>query len=142
MPVPPLLWPAIVQGTVDLVKSWFSTKQAKNEAEATLHQTMANNSHDWDMLAMLMSKTSWKDELITVIVFGPLIAAFLPVFALPIGEWQGGVLAWVTFLGALPAWYVLLIFGITAASFGLRWFFSQQKLKITNKGVQVGEEDA
>jgi hypothetical protein len=132
---------AIVGGVVQLVQSWFDTKIAKNESEATLHQTMANNSHDWDMLAMLMSKTSWKDELITLIVFGPLIVAFFPVFARPMIEWQVGVMQWVTFINQLPAWYIALMFGITAASFGLRWFFTQNRIKITSKGVTVGEKD-
>jgi hypothetical protein len=50
-----------------------------------------------------------------------------------IPDYRAGIMEWVGFVEALPLWYQILIFGITAASFGLRWFFKQQNFKVGGK---------
>lgn len=115
------MWTAVITGVTSLVSSWFATKQAKQEAEAEFQKAQINTEMTWDLYALRMSQFSWKDELITVIWFAPLVVAwFNPQQAME----------WVTFVSQLPVFYQIGMFGIMAASFGLRWFFKQQGLKV------------
>lgn len=115
------MWTTIVGGLVSLVKTWFETKKAKQESEAEYHRNALKGEQDWDLEAMRQARYSLKDEFITFIWFTPLVVAwFNPEEADK----------WVQFVSALPLWYQMGIFGILAASFGLRWFFKQQAFKL------------
>lgn len=111
----------IFSGIVSLVKSWFDTKKAKQESEAAYHRRAQVGEQDWDLEAMKQARYSYKDELITVVWFAPLIMAWFD---------PDKALEWVDFVSKLPGWYQIGMFGIISASFGLRWFFKQQVLKI------------
>jgi hypothetical protein len=115
--------PALISGVSELFRSWMDAKKAKHQAEIKFQEKLAEAEATWDLVALRQAQFSWKDELITLVVFGPLIMAWNP-------DWRAGVMEWVAFVQALPLWYQVLIFGITAASFGLRWFFKQQNFKI------------
>ena len=118
------VWLAPVLGALgQLFTSWLDAKKAKHQAEIAFQQKMSEIEATWDLVALRQAQFSWKDELITLVVFVPLIIAWFP-------EWRGHVLSWVEFVDALPLWYQVLIYGITAASFGLRWFFKQQNFKV------------
>ena len=108
--------------------SWFDTKKAKHEAEIAFQHQLAKNEATWDLIALRMSQFSIKDELITIIWFAPLVVAWFEPEA---------AMDWVTFVSELPLFYQIAMFGIIAASFGLRWFFKEQGLKIT-KGKPSG----
>lgn len=115
------MWTAIVSGVTSLVTTYFKTKQAKAEAEIALHQKLAQAEADWDLVAQQQAQYSWKDEFITAVWFSPLVVAwFYPEEAM----------AWVEFVSSLPYYYQFVMFGIVAASFGLRWYFKQQGFKI------------
>jgi len=115
------MWSIVLGGIGEIAKSWFNLKKAKNEAEATYHMQLAKGEQDWDIEAQKAARYSWKDEFITIIWFAPLIVAwFEPEKAL----------MWVNFVTELPYWYQFGMFGIIAASFGLRWYFKQQTFKI------------
>ncbi len=75
---------------------------------------------DWDRNAQEDMKTSWKDEYLMVLFSIPLIGAFIPSL-------QDAVLEGFNTLDKTPDWYILMITGIVAATFGLRWLLGRNK---------------
>lgn len=118
------MWSVLFSGAVELVKGWFDVKKAKQQAEAAYQMKKEQGEQDWDLEAMRQAQYSWKDELITIIIFAPLIVAWFDVDA---------AVAWTEFVSAMPFWYQVVMFGIVAASFGLRWWFKQQSFTIPKK---------
>jgi hypothetical protein len=116
-----MVWGAIVKALGGLGSSWVDLKKVKYEAEGKRAMAQIKQEGDWDLEAMRQAEHSWKDEFITIIWFAPLIVAWFE---------QEKATAWLAFVSGLPMWYQIGMFGIIAASFGLRWFFKQQKLKI------------
>ncbi len=121
------MWNVLLGGAVDLVKSWFETKKAKQQAEIELHRQLAQTEADWDLVAQRQAQYSWKDEFITFVWFAPLIVAWFD---------QEAAMKWVDFVTELPVWYQFGMFGIISASFGLRWYFKQQNFNV--KGMKNG----
>ena len=115
------MWAIVTKGLFDLIGSWFETKQAKQKAEVAMHMQLANQEADWDLVAQRQAQYSWKDELITLVWFSPLVIAWFD---------PDRALAWVEFVGKLPYWYQFGMFGIMSATFGLRWYFKQQAFKV------------
>lgn len=75
---------------------------------------------DWDTNAQQDMKTSWKDEFYVILFSIPLIMAFIP-------DMQDIVLKGFETLNKTPDWYMLLVTGIVASVFGLRWLISRKK---------------
>jgi hypothetical protein len=118
------MWSLVISGVTELVKSWFKKKQSQQEAEAAYNMKAITGEQDWDLEAMRQARYSWKDELITIVWFAPLIVAWFDTER---------AMKWVNFVAELPFWYQVGMFGIMAASFGLRWYFKQQAFKIPGK---------
>jgi hypothetical protein len=117
------MWGTLISSIGGLFTSWIDVKKEKYKAEAALHMKLAQAEADWDLVAQQQAQYSWKDEFITIIWFTPLVVAwFDPVNAL----------AWVQFVDSMPYWYQFGMFGIIAASFGLRWMM---KNKLTERKV-------
>ena len=114
------MWGAIVNAVGSIFGGWVDLKKAKYKSEEARFMAQAQAEADWDQEALRQAQYSWKDELITIIIFAPLIVAWFDA------EKAG---AWVEFVGKMPLWYQLIMTGIVAASFGLRWLF---KNKLTN----------
>lgn len=74
---------------------------------------------DWDTNAQQDMKTSWKDEYLTILFSVPLILAFIPAT-------QESILKGFETLNKTPDWYMMLVMGIVAAVFGLRWLISRK----------------
>lgn len=122
------MWSVIVGGIVSVVKGYFEVKQSKQEAEKQYNTMLAQGEQSWDIEAMKASRYSWKDELITLIWFSPLIIGW---FKRTEQGWQlRDAEEWIMFVGELPLWWQVGAFGIIAASFGLRWYFNKQDFKI------------
>jgi len=77
---------------------------------------------NWDTNAQQDMKTSWKDEYLTILFSIPLILAFFP-------QTQVAVLKGFETLAKTPDWYMLLVSGIVAGVFGLRWLISRKGSK-------------
>lgn len=122
------MWGTVISAIGGLFKSWLETKKAKHEAEIQMHMQLAKAEADWDLVAQRQAQYSWKDEFITFVWFAPLIVAWFE----PEKAKQ-----WVLFVSELPYWYQFGMFGIIAASFGLRWYFKQQGFKIDGKHEKV-----
>lgn len=115
------MWGLIIGGLTELAKGWFETKRAKQKAEAEYHAAALKGEQDYDLEAMKQARYSWKDELITLVWFAPLVVAwFEPAKAQ----------AWIAFVAALPLFYQIGMFGIMAATFGLRWYFKRQNFVV------------
>ena len=116
------MWLSVIGGIKELGSLWLKSKKAKAEAEIAFRMKLAQTEADWDVIAQQQAQYSWKDELITVIWFAPLVVVwFEPERAT----------AWVQWVAELPYFYQFGMFGIMAASFGLRWYFKQQSFKIS-----------
>lgn len=115
------MWSAIINGVTGLVGQWFETKKAKQQAEAEYHRQALRGEQNWDLEAMKQARYSWKDEFITFVWFAPLVVAWFD---------PDKAMEWVQFVSELPYFYQVGMFGIIAASFGLRWFFKQQAFKV------------
>ena len=74
---------------------------------------------DWDTNAQQDMKTSWKDEYLTILFSVQLILAFIPAT-------QESILKGFETLNKTPDWYMMLVMGIVAAVFGLRWLISRK----------------
>ncbi len=114
------MWATIVQAVGGIFGSWVDLKKSKYGAETARYQAQAKIEGDWDQEALRQSQYSWKDELITLVIFAPLIVAWFD---------EVKAMAWVKFVSELPVWYQVIMTGIVAASFGLRWLF---KNKLSN----------
>ena len=75
---------------------------------------------DWDTEAQKQMEHSWKDEWFVILFSIPLIAAFVP-------QWQEAILKGFETLQKTPEWYIMLVLGIVASTFGLRWLISKGK---------------
>ncbi len=115
------MWSVIASSIVSIFNGWVQTKKAKQEAEAAYHLSLAKGEQDWDLEAQKAARYSWKDELITIIWFAPLIVAWFD---------PDKAMKWVDFVSELPYFYQFGMFGIIAASFGLRWYFKEQRFKV------------
>jgi hypothetical protein len=117
----------ILTAATSLFNGWVDVKKAKQTAEANKALRVIEGEFDYDMMAMEAAKTSWKDEMLMMIWFSPLVIGWYE-------KDTGGLISaaeWVEFVGKLPYWWQVGAFGIMAASFGLRWFFKQQNFKVT-----------
>lgn len=133
----------IISGVVGGVKSWnegrvkikeakISAQVRKIEASAAREEREAKAERDWDMEALKASQSSWKDEFIMVLWFSPFVMLFIPGL-------QPYALAGFTALAQVPYGYWLVLFGIVAQAFGLRWLF-HRRIDKTIKSVKDFKE--
>lgn len=127
------MWTTIVSTLGGLLGRWYDGRvqisQAKAEAkvarwnaEAELAKLNARAELDWDMAALKASQRSWKDEYLTILLTIPLVLSFVPLTQPYVAQgWQE--------LSNAPHWYWVCLMGIIAATFGLRWWFTQTKVK-------------
>lgn len=118
------MWTMITGAISTLFTSWVDLKKTEAEAEKAYLMRQAESEADWDQEALRQAQFSWKDELITIIWFAPLVVAWFE---------PEKSMEWVDFVSSMPLWYQIGMFGIIAASFGLRWFMKDQQFKIGSK---------
>jgi len=111
------MWSIVTQAIGTIFGSWVDLKKAKYEAQTAKFTMQAKIEGDWDQESLRQSQYSWKDELITLIMFAPFVVAWFD---------EDRASAWIEFISGLPYWYQIIVIGIVAASFGLRWFFKNK----------------
>ena len=116
---------ALIGPIAGLASSWLQGKADKNAAEAKLKLSEAEakakillsektSVADWERIMAEGSKTSWKDEWLTLLFSVPLILSFT-------GQWgRDAVSQGFAALEAMPDWYQYTLGVIVAASFGVR----------------------
>lgn len=138
----------ILEAGSDAFRAWndgrIRIKEAKIEAEIAKWKAKANYEEkqldaetNWDLYALKQMKDSWKDEFIMVLWFIPLIMLFIPGM-------QVYAIAGFNALHTVPYGYWLVVFGIVASTFGLRWLFTRriEKAIKTVKGHSDGDESS
>jgi hypothetical protein len=121
------MWLSIIGGIKELGSLWLKGRKAKAEAEIAFRNKLAQTEADWDNIAQQQAQYSWKDEFITIIWFSPMVVAWFD---------PERASEWVTWVSKLPYFYQFGMFGIIAASFGLRWYFKQQSFTISKEKAQ------
>lgn len=103
----------IIAGLVDLIKTWLEGKKQIHEASIGKEVAQIQNEANWDIAQVEASKTSWKDEWLTILVSIPMILSFVPTM-------KETVLDGFSVLAQCPDWYQYLIGIVFAASFGVK----------------------
>lgn len=126
----------------DGFKTWndgrVRVKEAKIERDVARYQAQAEHAGreldaetNYDMVALKSMESGWKDEFLMVLFVAPLILLFIPAT-------HDTAKAGFETLQDVPYGYWLIIFGITASTFGLRWLFSKRVERAI--GSMKGEE--
>jgi len=111
------------------IKTQAKTEVEKLNAEAAIRKAELNIElaktgqkieENWDITAQKQMHLTWKDEYLVLLLFLPVLLLFLSAFLHDV-EFQTRVINSVKALEEFPLWYVMLLCGIVAAVFGLRW---------------------
>ena len=109
----------------ELAGGWLNAKTQAQQANAKLKLTEAEakakilvsketSIQDWERIMAQGSRSSWKDEWLTILFSIPLILAFC-------GEWGRGVVAeGFNALEQMPSYYQYTLGVIVSASFAVR----------------------
>src|SRR3990170_2545866 len=107
---------------IKIVGNWIEHKQsmqkAKQEAEINWASTMAE-----------ASKTSWKDEYLTIVFTAPMVFAMF--------GWDEPLSTLLAILETAPGWYTTVILTIVSGSFGMNLL---DRYKIGNQKVEFVKE--
>ena len=79
---------------------------------------------DWDSRAQEQMKYSWKDEILMLILYFPVVTLFLSAFTPEEYGFQDRIIESVKALEEFPMWYVVILLGIVATVFALRWLIA------------------
>lgn len=103
----------IIGGIAGLGKTWLEGRQKVQEAKINQQVVQINNEANWDVVQAEASKSSWKDEWLTILISIPMVMAFIPGL-------KDEVLNGFSVLADCPEWYQYLIGVVFAASFGIK----------------------
>ena len=116
---------SLIGPIAELAGGWLNAKTQAQQANAKLKLTEAETRSkillsketsvaDWERIMAQGSRSSWKDEWLTILFSIPLILAFC-------GEWGRGVVAeGFTALEQMPSYYQYTLGVIVSASFAVR----------------------
>lgn len=106
------MWTALVGPVANLVKEYFTNK--REEAKATHESKMQyiKNKADWEVTQAEASKSSLKDEWLTLLFSLPLIGAFT--------GFEKEIEEGFRVLGQMPDYYKAFLGAAVAASFGIK----------------------
>ena len=116
----------LVGPIVDLAKDWFKRRADKTQAEHEREIRRINGEIGLDTMSAEDMRHSWKDEWLTIIFTVPMVIVFYGAITDDPAIINRITLA-VQTITELPEWYVHIMYGIVAASFGLRTFNAIKK---------------
>jgi len=96
-----------------ILSTWLEGKQKIQEATIAKEVTQLTNEANWDNIQAEASKSSWKDEWLTILISIPMIMAFIPGMREVVDDG-------FNVLESCPEWYQYLIGVVFAASFGIK----------------------
>ena len=116
---------SLIWQIAEIAVGWLNAKTQAQQANAKLNLTEAEakakilvsketSIQDWERIMAQGSRSSWKDEWLTILFSIPLILAFC-------GEWGRGVVAeGFNALEQMPSYYQYTLGVIVSASFAVR----------------------
>lgn len=119
-----------VEAKMEVEKLHATAIVEKAKADVELIKQGKETEADWDARAQEQMKFSKKDEILMFILFFPVVLLFLSAFFVNTA-FQERVIKSVKALDQFPLWYVVLLCGIVAAVFGLRWLVAPLVTKLT-----------
>ena len=96
-----------------LAQTFLEGKVEKQKAKAEVMKTAAQHDSKWELIMAESTKSSWKDEIITVAVLTPCILSFIPGM-------EDIVQAGFDRLNELPQWYQNILYVTILAGLGLK----------------------
>ena len=104
---------SFMQSQIEKQKAKATLAQTKAAAEAEIMKTAATHDSKWEIIMAQGTQNSWKDELVTVVIFIPTILVFIPGM-------EDIVKNGFERLNELPEWYTYLLFLTVSAALGIR----------------------
>ena len=102
-----------LKGKVDKQKAKSTVEIAQAEAKAEVMKSAAMHDSKWELIMAEATKSSWKDEVVTIVVLIPCVLAFIPGM-------EEVVKNGFQLLSELPDWYQYLLFLVCSAALGIR----------------------
>lgn len=104
---------SFVEGQVSKQKAKATLAQTEAEAKAEIMKTAATHDSKWELIMAESTKSSIKDEIVTIVILIPLILVFIPGM-------EAIVKNGFDRLNELPEWYTYLVFLTISAALGIK----------------------
>lgn len=96
-----------------LATTFLEGKVEKEKAKSEIMKTAAQHDSKWELIMAESTRSSWKDEIITIAVLTPCILSFIPGM-------EEVVKAGFARLSELPDWYQNILYVTILAGLGLK----------------------
>lgn len=97
----------------NLATTFLEGKVEKEKAKSEIMKTAAQHDSKWELIMAESTRSSWKDEIITVAVLTPCIMSFVPGM-------EDVVKSGFERLSQLPDWYQNILYVTILAGLGLK----------------------
>jgi pyrroline-5-carboxylate reductase len=97
----------------NLATTFLEGKVEKEKAKSEIMKTAAQHDSKWELIMAESTRSSWKDEIITIAVLTPCILSFIPGM-------EEVVKAGFARLSELPDWYQNILYVTILAGLGLK----------------------
>lgn len=104
---------AFLEGQVTKSKAKATLAQTEAEAKAEILKTAATHDSKWELIMAESTKSSIKDEVVTLVILVPVILCFIPGM-------EDVVKTGFQRLSELPDWYTYLLFLTCSAALGIK----------------------
>ena len=104
---------SFIEGQVSKQKAKATLAQTEAEAKAEVLKTAATHDSKWELIMAESTKSSIKDEIVTVMVLIPVVLVFIPGM-------EEVVKNGFDRLNELPEWYQYLVFLVCTAALGIK----------------------
>ena len=104
---------SFIEGQVSKQKAKATLAQTEAEAKAEIMKTAATHDSKWELIMAESTKSSIKDEIVTVVILIPVILCFVPGM-------ENVVKNGFERLSELPEWYTYLLFLTCSAALGIK----------------------
>jgi hypothetical protein len=104
---------SFIEGQVSKQKAKANLAQTEAEAKAEVLKTAATHDSKWELIMAESTKSSIKDEIVTVAILIPVILCFIPGM-------EDIVKNGFERLNELPEWYTYLLFLTCSAALGIK----------------------
>ena len=97
----------------NLAQTFLEGKVEKQKAKAEVMKTAAQHDSKWELIMAESTRSSLKDEIITIVVLAPCVLSFVPGM-------ESVVQAGFERLSELPDWYQNILYVTILAGLGLK----------------------